>query len=141
MDVIRKQGLGGFLSALNLHHTTPVPQKGFSSPMGKDFLPWGWGKGFFSASELAIIDLGVCSRCLQCLHISRGALLHILGATYELRGNSSFSLWFSLHARSLQSYPIPCDPMNCSPPGSSVHRIHQARILECIDMPSSRGSS
>ena len=34
-----------------------------------------------------------------------------------------------------------CDPMDCSPPGSSVHRILQARIPEWIAMPSSRGSS
>ena len=32
-------------------------------------------------------------------------------------------------------------PMDCSPPGSSVHGILQARILEWVDMPSSRGSS
>ena len=31
--------------------------------------------------------------------------------------------------------------MNCSPPGSSVHGILQARILEWVAMPSSRGSS
>ena len=24
-----------------------------------------------------------------------------------------------------------CDPMDCSPPGSSIHRIFQARVLEC----------
>ena len=34
-----------------------------------------------------------------------------------------------------------CDPMNCSPPGSSVHGILQARIPEWIAMPSSWGSS
>ena len=34
-----------------------------------------------------------------------------------------------------------CDPMDCSPPGSSVHGILQARILEWVTMPSSRGSS
>ena len=32
-----------------------------------------------------------------------------------------------------------CDPMDCSPPGSSVHGILQARILEWVAMPSSRG--
>ena len=32
-------------------------------------------------------------------------------------------------------------PLNCSPPGSSVHGILQARILEWVAMPSSRGSS
>ena len=31
--------------------------------------------------------------------------------------------------------------MDSSPPGSSVHGILQARILECVAMPSSRGSS
>ena len=40
-----------------------------------------------------------------------------------------------------QSCPTPCDPMDCSPPGSSVHGILQARILEWVAMPSSRGSS
>ena len=34
-----------------------------------------------------------------------------------------------------------CDPMDYSPPGSSVHGILQARILEWLAMPSSRGSS
>ena len=34
-----------------------------------------------------------------------------------------------------------CNPMNCSCPGSSAHGILQARILEWVAMPSSRGSS
>ena len=33
------------------------------------------------------------------------------------------------------------DPMDCSPPGSSVHRILQATILEWVAVPSCRGSS
>ena len=37
--------------------------------------------------------------------------------------------------------PTLCDPMDCSPPGSSVLEIPQARILEWVAMPSSRGSS
>ena len=32
-----------------------------------------------------------------------------------------------------------CDPMDCSPPGSSVHEILQARVVEWVAMPSSRG--
>ena len=35
-----------------------------------------------------------------------------------------------LHAQLLQSCPAHCDPMNCSPPGSPVHGIFQARVLE-----------
>ena len=37
-------------------------------------------------------------------------------------------------AKSLQSCPTLCDPMDSSPPGSSVHRILQARILEQVAM-------
>ena len=33
-------------------------------------------------------------------------------------------------AKSLQSCPTPCDPMDCGPPGSSVHAIFQALVLE-----------
>ena len=44
-------------------------------------------------------------------------------------------------AKLLQSCPTLCDPMDCSPPGSSVHGILQARVLEWAAMPSSRGSS
>ena len=40
-----------------------------------------------------------------------------------------------------QSCPTLCDPMDCSPPGSSVHGILQARILERVAIPFSRGSS
>ena len=40
-----------------------------------------------------------------------------------------------------QSCPTLCDPMDCSPPGSSAHDILQARILEWVAMHSFRGSS
>ena len=40
-----------------------------------------------------------------------------------------------------QSCPTLCDPMDCSPPGSSVHGILQARILEWVAILFSRGSS
>ena len=40
-----------------------------------------------------------------------------------------------------QSYLTVCDPLDCSPPGFSVHGISQARILEWVTAPSSRGSS
>ena len=43
--------------------------------------------------------------------------------------------------KSLQLCPTLCDPVGCSPPGSSVHEILQARILEWVVMPFSRGSS
>ena len=44
-------------------------------------------------------------------------------------------------AKSLQSCPTLCNTMAYSPLGSSVHGILQARILEWVAIPSSRGSS
>ena len=41
----------------------------------------------------------------------------------------------------VQSHPTICDPMDCSPPGFSVHRILQERILERVATLFSRGSS
>ena len=40
-----------------------------------------------------------------------------------------------------QSCPTPSDPMDCSPPGSSIHGISQARGLEWGAILFSRGSS
>ena len=44
-----------------------------------------------------------------------------------------------VHPQSLQLCPILCDSMDCSPTGSSVYGILQAKILEWVAMPSSRG--
>ena len=42
---------------------------------------------------------------------------------------------------SRQTCPTLCDPKDCSPPGSSIHGILQARILEWVPISFSRGSS
>ena len=59
-----------------------------------------------------------------------------------------FTIWatreaytYMLHVKSLQSCLTLCDPVDSSPPGSSIHGILQAGILEWVTMPSSRGSS
>ena len=39
-----------------------------------------------------------------------------------------------------RSCPTLCDPMDCSPPGSSIHGILQARILEWVAISFSRGT-
>ena len=46
-----------------------------------------------------------------------------------------------VHAKWLQPYLTLCDHKDCSPLGSSAHGILQAKILEWVAMPSSRGSS
>ena len=43
-----------------------------------------------------------------------------------------------MHTKSLQPCPTLCDPMDSSPPGSSVHGIFQTRILQWVAMPRDR---
>ena len=57
----------------------------------------------------------------------------VLGKGLESYGQSESSV--------TQSCPTLCDPMDCSLPGSSVHGIFQARILEWVAISFSRGSS
>ena len=59
----------------------------------------------------------------------------------ELAGSGLERPWgtpcvLSGRAQSLQSCPALCDPMDCSPSGSSVHGIFQARILSGLPFPS-----
>ena len=54
------------------------------------------------------------------------------------------SLWhfyYGMCVKLAQLCPTLCDPMDHSPPISSVHWILQARILKWVAMPSTRGSS
>ena len=46
-----------------------------------------------------------------------------------------------MHGKSLKLCLTLCNPMDCSLPSSSVHRILQARILGWVAMPSYRASS
>ena len=66
-----------------------------------------------------------------CLHVENK-----LGADEGQVG----SLGLSPAAKLLQC-PALCDPMDVSPPGSSVHGILQAQILEWVAMSFSRGYS
>ena len=57
--------------------------------------------------------------------VSTGSLLTAPGLGFRAEKALSY-----LKVRVAQSCPTLCDPMDCSPPGSSVHGIPQARILE-----------
>ena len=57
------------------------------------------------------------------------------------RGSTSLAIEGESESEVAQSCPILCDPMDCSLPGSSVHGIFQARILEWVAISFSRGSS
>ena len=70
-------------------------------------------------------------------------MIWLVGVIVTGNGIPSF-LYFNhligvcMHAKSLQSCPTLCDPMDCSLPGSSVHGIFQARVLEWAATASSR---
>ena len=77
--------------------------------------------------------------------VAGGEVIHLLNK-HLLSSN-----WVSLSSKTL---PVPCycakslqlcltlcDPMDCSPPGSSVHGILQAKILKWVAISLSRGSS
>ena len=88
--------------------------------------------------------VGPC--CLSMLNIS----LHLLTPNSQsipplplLPGNPKSVLCVCesvLYVRA-QLCPTLCNPRDCSPPGSSVHGIFQARILEWVAVSYSRGSS
>ena len=68
----------------------------------------------------------------------------VMNAPTALKHSVYYSSNFAyayMHAKLLQSCPTLCNSMDCSPPGSSVHGILQAGILEWVAMPSSKGSS
>ena len=79
---------------------------------------------------------------------------HETQSWYMMRAHlCPLSLWFGLKkgfqvvlllsewVKVTQSFPILCDPIDYSPPGSSVHGILQARILQWVAICFSRGSS
>ena len=62
----------------------------------------------------------------------------IQGMCLKGKKKCSYTLW--KWSEVAQSCPTLCDPVDCSPPGSSVHGILQARILEWVAISFSRGS-
>ena len=85
-----------------------------------------------------------CHFLLQGIFLTQGSIpgLHCGQTLYPLshQGSQQHAA-AATAAKSLQSCPTLCDLTDCSPPGSSVHGILQARILEWVAMSSSRGSS
>ena len=72
--------------------------------------------------------------------VNRVRLLKGLWTHYECHEHGYVNAPFVLGTlcAHTQSCPTLCDPMDCTPPGSSVRGILQARTLEWVSMPSSR---
>ena len=108
--------------SLHWHTITPSPQL---------YIPWIWTKVL------------VCIHCYSVIQPS-STDLKILGSTYSSFPRLTTTIsFYCLHvcAKLLRSCPTLCNTMDCSPPGFSVHRILQTRMLEWVAVPSSRGSS
>ena len=70
-----------------------------------------------------------------------GIWIQVLALCMSIVINSLVIFCVCMHAKSLQSCLTLFDPMDCSLPGSSVHEILQARMLEWVAISFSRGSS
>ena len=97
-----------------------------------------------------LLNPGIEPRSLNGSRIGRLALSLPLAPSgkpyYELNSVLSAFVYFFLYSLlvcMLSSFSRVrlCNPMDYGPPGSSVHGILQARILEWVAMPSSRGPS
>ena len=64
-----------------------------------------------------------------------------LSQSKEVLSDDPINVVVKLKMLVTQSCLTLCDPLDCKPPGSSVHGILQARILEWVATPFSRGSS
>ena len=89
-------------------HYCPMSYSSRSIP-GLLFFMWPWVK-LFGLSEV-ICEMGV--------HLTYLSYRAVMGFT-----------WNAAAAKSLQSYPTLCDPIDGSPPGSPIPGILQARTLE-----------
>ena len=96
------------------------------SPSKVCFFWWGEGSAENCSSESATIESHVQTPIPQ-------------EKENTSRGEKEVSR--AMKVKVAQSGPTLCDPMDCSPPGSSVHGTVQARILEWVAIPFSRGSS
>ena len=86
---------------------------------------------------------GIAKSLTQLKWLGMDAHIYVLwfwGAVFWTHQSSCSSCVLEC-AKMLQSTWTVCNPMDCSPPGSSVCRIVQARILEWVVILSSRGSS
>ena len=72
-------------------------------------------------------------KCLQVI----SSLFFLFWFSHYVYATPKCPMWSEV----TQSCPTLCDPMDCSPPGSSVHGIFQAWILEWGAISFSRGSS
>ena len=77
----------------------------------------------------------------RCFPLSQPLFHHKAFVCFCLSSPLSCKLWRQSESEVAQSCLTLCDPMDCSLPGSSIHGIFQARILQWVAISFSGGSS
>jgi len=90
--------------------------------------------GFFRQEYLTLLWLTFCNIYAHQIMTLYTLNLHNVMCQLYLNKPGWWWWWFNLQVKSDS-----CDPMKCSPPGSSVHCISQARILEWVVISFPRG--
>ena len=99
-----------------------------------------WQNQSFNDDLIQKPTLSIISRSVHCqLHSSAiTSFNHFLDGLFQLPYSNLLHRFMLLLCLVAQSRPTLCFPMDCSPPGSSVHRILQARILDGLPCPPPR---
>ena len=85
-----------------------------------------------TATQVSITDKWINKMC---------PIFTYKGRLFSLKKKGNSDTCYNMCVKSLQSYPTLHNLINCSPPGSSVHGILQARILKWVATLSSKGCS
>ena len=84
------------------------------------------------------IEWGIILKIIGCCFPSRRCIYPGQAAIKPVQGEGRMKM--EVEVMAAQSHLNLCDPMGCSPPGSSAHGTFQAKILEWVAIPFSRGS-
>ena len=76
----------------------------------------------------------------QCLKVNK-SVFRLINHMFSGGFHAVISFYVLYSCMYAQSWLTLCDPLDCSPPGSSLHGIFQARILEWVSISFSRDSS
>ena len=123
-------------------HGNPLQYSCLENP--KDRGAWRATVNRGTQSQTWLEHLSTCTHTFELkLGLTSSSLLLVKTSWGVVFSNGVIrDFWHSVEFSSVpQSCPTLCDPMDCSPPSSSVHGILQARILEWVATAFSRGSS
>ena len=122
----------GYLMCLFTTYTF-LPRSPITETAKIKCLHWLTGFASNSAAQFLIMELQVHNPLKLLANLSVNPLYHLITRYYYCP--------LIMCVFSHKSCPTLLDPMDYSPPGSSVHGIFQARILEWVDISFSRGFS